>query len=566
MTANLQPLRRVPPAVEAGWLSRAYGLGSVFGKALRDSRTAIIVVTALVGVMVLALGSFFGTAYATNRQQLIDLAASIPPAAKGIFWGSGDMSSFSTLGGYVSIDAQFLYKLVPGLWAILALSATLTVETNRGSLEFVAATPSTRRRIALQKVAAHVAAMAVVAVAVAFLTWLTGRAFAKDPVDAISAGAAISWTVWLGLLGLIAGSIAFVLAPWVGRAGAAGIAGSVMFAGYVVDAFQGWVPAFGTLGSLSWFSWTAKFNPLAGQWDWGSLALVALVAVVLLAIGVEGFARRDLDLGGRSSVGTPGVPAVAFWVRGPITRSLGGLLPGAIGWGLGIGLYGFIISASSRSFADALADTPDLMATLRSLVPAYDMATAAGLLQGAFMAFAFVIGGLAAATLISGWAADETSGRLEMLLTTPLPRARWAIASGIGVLIAIAAMTGVVALAIALGVASAGGDVVAPVVGTFALGLYAAALAGVGFAVGGLFSARAAGVVVGVVAVAMFLIDFLVPALNLPTWLRQLALSADMGQTMVGNWNPTGVIAALVLALGGLALGGWGMRLRDVSR
>ena len=51
MTANLQPLRRVPPAVEAGWLSRAYGLGSVFGKALRDSRTAIIVVTALVGVM-----------------------------------------------------------------------------------------------------------------------------------------------------------------------------------------------------------------------------------------------------------------------------------------------------------------------------------------------------------------------------------------------------------------------------------------------------------------------------------------------------------------------------------
>ena len=32
----------------------------------------------------------------------------------------------------------------------------------------------------------------------------------------------------------------------------------------------------------------------------------------------------------------------------------------------------------------------------------------------------FVVAGFAAATLASGWAADETSGRLELLLATPL--------------------------------------------------------------------------------------------------------------------------------------------------
>jgi ABC-2 type transport system permease protein len=545
--------------------ARLYGFGSVFGKAVRDARLAVLIVAGSIGLIAFALGSFFDSAYATNRQQLTALAANLPPVLTGIFWGS-NLVDFDTLGGYVSQDAQFLFKLAPGLWAILALSATLTVEARRGSLEFMAAGPATRRRIALEKLGAHVAAMVAVVAVIAVVTWLTGQAFGKQSIDAISVGAAIGYAVGLGLIGLVAGSVAFAIAPFLGRAAAAGLAGVIMFAGYILDGYQASFPAFSGAARLSWFSWTSGHNPLAGAWDWGSLFLVAGVAIVFFAVGIEAFARRDLGLGSRVAGTGAGLPDAMPGLRGPFSRSLAERLPAAAAWGAGIGIYGLMIAAASRSFADELAKTPELLVTLQGLLPFYDITTAGGVLQVTFMAFASIFAGLAAAMLVAGWATDETSGRLEMLLTTPLARTRWALASGAGVYLSIAAMTAVLAMAIGIGVAAAGGDVATPVAGTLALGLYAAALAGVGIAVGGLVSTAVAAPVVAIVAVVTFLIDFLVPALDLPDGLRRLALSAELGQPMVGTWEWTGVVASVALAVGGLALGAWGMRRRDVGR
>jgi uncharacterized membrane protein YfcA len=39
-----------------------------------------------------------------------------------------------------------------------------------------------------------------------------------------------------------------------------------------------------------------------------------------------------------------------------------------------------------------------------------------------------------------------------------------------------------------------------------------------------------------------------------------------MGQPMVGHWDVPGVVACLAIAVGGLFLGAWGMRRRDVGR
>jgi hypothetical protein len=49
-----------------------------------------------------------------------------------------------------------------------------------------------------------------------------------------------------------------------------------------------------------------------------------------------------------------------------------------------------------------------------------------------------------------------------------------------------------------------------------------------------------------------------------PGWLT--TRTAHMGQPMVGAWDAGGVVACLVLAAGGLAVGAWGMGRRDVSR
>jgi ABC-2 type transport system permease protein len=176
----------------------------------------------------------------------------------------------------------------------------------------------------------------------------------------------------------------------------------------------------------------------------------------------------------------------------------------------------------------------------------------------------YVVAGFAAVTLVSGWASDETSGRVELLLAAPLSRRSWMLRSGLGVLAAIALMTATLALATGLGAALAGSDALTPMAGTLALGLFAAALAGIGFAVAGLARPSAAAATVAVVVVATYLIDLLVPALDLPQGLHRLALTAHLGQPMAGVWDAAGVVACLVLAVGGLLGGAEAFARRDL--
>jgi hypothetical protein len=74
--------------------------------------------------------------------------------------------------------------------------------------------------------------------------------------------------------------------------------------------------------------------------------------------------------------------------------------------------------------------------------------------------------------------------------------------------------------------------------------LYTAALAGVGFAIGGVVRTSIAAEIVAVVVVVTFLIDLLAPALRLPDAVHQLALTSHMGQPMIGIWDASGIVPA----------------------
>ena len=69
-----------------------------------------------------------------------------------------------------------------------------------------------------------------------------------------------------------------------------------MLGGYLLNGYQAAIPAFQTLANVTWFGWTVGHQPLIGQFDWASLALCAIVAVILFAVGIELFARRDLGV------------------------------------------------------------------------------------------------------------------------------------------------------------------------------------------------------------------------------------------------------------------------------
>ena len=71
----------------------------------------------------------------------------------------------------------------------------------------------------------------------------------------------------------------------------------------------------------------------------------------------------------------------------------------------------------------------------------------------------------------------------------------------------------------------------------------------------------------GVAAIAVILTwfaDTVVPALGLPAFVHNLALTSHFGLPMVGQWDLTCVVASLLIAAAGVALGAWGFRRRDL--
>jgi hypothetical protein len=138
------------------------------------------------------------------------------------------------------------------------------------------------------------------------------------------------------------------------------------------------------------------------------------------------------------------------------------------------------------------------------------------------------------------------------------------ISGGVAILIGIVVVTAVAALGIAVGAVIAGGDIVQPVVGSLVLALYAAALAGVGVAIGGVFGTGYAAPAVAIITILTWFLDILAPAFKLPDAVHALALTSHYGFTMLGQWDPVGIVASAVLAVGGVLLGAWGFRRRDL--
>jgi len=336
----------------------------------------------------------------------------------------------------------------------------------------------------------------------------------------------------------------------------------VMFGGFIFNGYQAAIPAIAPLANLSWFGWTSNHIPLAGVYDWVSLLPVALVAIVLLVVGVEAFARRDI--GATSPIPTPSLPRTLIGLRGPTGRAIGQNLPSTLAWGIGIGLFGVAIAGSGRSFVEQLSNSPDFVRLLSSVFPGFDISSVGGFLQLLYVEFGLILAGLAAATLVGVWASDETSGRLEFLLATPLSRVRWLTSGWAAILVGVAVFTAIQAGGIALGAVIAGGDIATPVVGSLVLGLYAAALAGIGVAIGGVFGTGYAAPAVAVITIVTWFVGVIGPALGLPDAFGELALTSHYGFTMLGQWDVVGIVASVVIAVGGVAIGAWGFKQRDL--
>lgn len=559
MVASVVVLTRGRP-----W-SRVMGLASIYAKTVRDSRRAALIVGLVAGSFMVGTGAPFGSAVEFSsleaRQVFANGILSLPLAIRGLL---GQPIDIVHLGGFLSWRIGNALPVIFGLWPVIALSGTLAGEAAKGSLDLLASTPHSRRAIALQKVGGHLTALAVAVSIWAIITWLVGQLFASLPGDAIPLGAAFGQAILFGLLMLAAGSVAFATAPFVGRTRAAAFGLIALFGSNLINSYSSLSPIIAGLRPLSWDAWTEGHRPMAGVTDWPSVGLLALVCVVFLGIGVVGFVRRDLGIS--TALSWLRLPSLPAGIGDPFRRQLADRTAVALAWGLGIGLYAALIVASAKAFAESIGSIPSIVALIHGIYPDIDFTQPSGILQLAFFGFASLMTALAAATLVSGWSSDETGGRLAVVMSAPISRARWMIQSGLGVMIAIAIMTLALTALVAAAVLSQGGDTATPIGGSLILGLAAAAFAGIGLAVGGVVRASLAAPAAAFMAIATFVLDLLGPALKLPDPILQLSLFKHMGQPMAGVYDPVGIVAAVVLAVGGLLVGAWGLQRRDLDR
>ena len=542
---------------------KLYGFGSIYGKTIRDSRLAFIIAAGLLGGMALVMGVAVSNIFPTPAARLeVDaLFGSVPESMMRLF-GNVELigTDVGTLGGYVTFKYSAIFALGTAIWSIMALSGTLAGEARRGSLDFVAAAPFGKRRIALEKLAAHLTLLWLAMVVLALMTTFSSNVFGNAELgDHISLLSSVGFALWIGCLAMFFGGLAFALSPLLGRAGSAGVAGLAMAALWITNGMN----VGGPLLLLSPFNWTFDHVPLVGIYDWASVVLVGLISVVFMALGVELFNRRDLGV--TAGLSLPQLPAAVLGVHGPASRASGDQLPRALSWGIGLGLVGILYTSLAGSLTDTISSSGGLIDNFRLIFPNADFASVGGWMQF-YAELLFIAIGFSAATFVSRWASDEGDGRLEMALTTPLARARWVVAGGIAALLAVVVTTVLFAAGVGIGSAIGGLSSGDALLGCASLGLYAAAIVGIGFAVGGLWRTSIAAEIAALVVVVTYLLDLVVPALNLPDWLHQLALTAHFGRPMMGEWDVVGVVACLVIAIGGIALGAWGMTRRDVAR
>ena len=569
VTERLEP----PRAAEApSTISRVYGLGSVFGKTLRDSTRALVAVATLLSLVVVvtlvAIADQFATAEA--RAALAREMEALPALFQGLL---GKPIEIETLPGFLSWRLVGALPLMVGLWSITALAGTLAGEASRGTLEVVLAVPVSRRSLALQKYLGHAVALGLAIGVVALLAWLGSVVFGTLPGDQMDPGMAFGEFALVAAISLLAGSIAFAVAPLLGSSLAAGVAGAYLYGSFAINGYSSLVPGFDVLRLGSVFYWTQGHRPMAGVADWPSVLLVLSLAALFALSGVLLFMRRDLasraalPAGVRRNLGRFGLGrmSVGRWsLRGPGARSFAERLPQAFGWGAAMGLYGLFIALAADAFAEVINSVPQIAQMVRLFYPEFNFESVGGILQFAIFAFVALLVGIAAAALVHGWSSDEREGRLEMVLSTPIERTMWFLRSGAGMLLAIMVMGVMLGLGPAIGAAVQGDAWLQVLAGGLVLGLYAAALAGVGLLVGGAGWPKLAALAVGGLTLLFYLIDLLGQLLGLSPELLNISLTRHLGRPMAGTFDVPGLVACAALALGGLLLGAWRFGRRDL--
>ena len=382
------------------------GTGTLLRLALRLDRVRLSVWVIFLAIMPAATAAQYKKLYPTEQSlQAVSGVVSNPSlvALNGPLFGV-------SLGGLTAWKIGATEFILVALMSLLTVVRHTRTEEETGRLELVGATVV--GRYAPLTAALLAAALANVATVLLVTLGLVGVGL---PVSgSLALGAAV------GLAGLVFAGVAAVAAQLTAGARAAtGIASAVLGGSYLLRAVGDTGPTW-----LTWISpigWSMRMRPFAGeQWWAAGLALGAVMALSIVAYALVG--SRDVGAGLLPERPAPATAAPALGSPFALAWRLHrGTL---IGWLVGMAVTGAILSGPANSLSDAVnlnQQVTDLLAR---------MGGRKGLIDMYFAAVFGITGVVVAAYTVQATLrlrAEESSGRAEPVLATPVARIRWAL-------------------------------------------------------------------------------------------------------------------------------------------
>jgi ABC-2 type transport system permease protein len=488
----------------------------------------------------------------------------------------GDPVALTTPVGYASWKQMGTLPLILGIWTVLAGARLLRREEERHSLDILLATPRSRVRVLIEKLAALVAALAMIGILIG-LGAIGGESKAGAPVHAwgaLLAGFNVS------LAALVFALLALLFAQVLRTAGAAaGLAGTVMVLTWLVDgtarvANAGWL---GHLSPMYYYDLSKPLIPSYGT-NVGGLLVLAMLVLVLGGASMPLFLRRDIGSVAwpsqhmqplRARRDMPELPYAAHSLRAMWERGLAAQLPTALWWIAGLGIYAGWVTGIARSSEDNLKKmVTDAPKQFNQILGGHDIATDAGFLAGILFLYLPLLLVVYALVEAGAWARDLDSGSLELVLATPVSRAR-AILERFGALTLLLAGAPVVIGLLVLvcgrlaGLSLDTGYVAAALLGILPLELVTASVV---FLLAGRAAAGINTIVVGGLVALSFFASLLYTVLNLPAWVADLSMFYQYGSPITDGPRWGSSLAMTALAATVLALGVVGFTRADVQR
>lgn len=503
--------------------------------ALRQIWLGGLVIVASVGFLLWAGTDAFHKSAQTGG---IMMSLADNPAVRAIY---GLPTAIDTVGGFAVWRVELFVTLLATVWITLATTRILRGNEETGRLDLVLANP-------LSLILSTATSLLAVLVVPVLAMVLTGAV-----LQGAGGQAAGSWLFAAGLGLLLAtfmglAALASQLVPE--RRRATGLAVGVLFATFVL---RMWADGSTDAGFVRWltpFGWLEQLHAFGAN-DLLPLIPLIVTPLVLVASALVLAARRDTGAGMVRADDTK--KANTRLLGKPLAFSSRRRLAELAGWGVAVVVLGLLSGGLAESLVGFGQTQPEAMKTLEQ----FGMASA--VTPGGFIAvmnvfYAVVLAGFAIAC-IHGDYDDEITNRLDLPYSNRVSRTAWAGSTA-------ATTAGLVVLTLALGLATwagsaaSGAGLSAGDVRSSAANVLPVPVLFLGMAVL-LHGVRPSWTVsvVGILAIGLYLVSLIGPALKWPTWVIDLSpyhhLALVPAETAA--WAALGIMIGMAAV--GVALG-----------